>query len=415
MAYDAINVASLSKEYRIGAAAPHRSLIDAAGDWWKRKLSGAGEGAREFWALRDLSFSVKKGEAVGLIGHNGAGKSTLLKILSKITEPTSGEVTYRGHIGSLLEVGTGFHPQLSGRDNIYLSGAILGMRRREIARKFDEIVDFSGIEAFLDEPIKHYSSGMYLRLAFAVAAHLETDILLIDEVLAVGDLAFQHKCLGRMESIEREGRTIIFVSHNLTAIQSLCHRAILLDHGRITMDGPSDEVVRAYLAEQLGADAEGMSGFVWRAADKQFDGPVVPHHAEVRPEGGSAGDSVDTATPFIIEWEYTATAAGSIDQTCITVRDQQGLVLFDQSSWEPRRPYEMGKHKTQCLVPGHLFNNGNYLITIQFKRDGNTVLELPNALKVNVGDSDDGRNGYYGPWPGAIRPKLDFKTERIGP
>jgi lipopolysaccharide transport system ATP-binding protein len=410
----AIEARGLSKRYAVGSAAPHRSLIDALG-YWVRQVHKRGEQrAREFWAIRDVSLAIAPGESVGLIGHNGAGKSTLLKILSRITPPTEGQVRYRGRIGSLLEIGTGFHPQLSGRDNVYLSGAVLGMRHSEIRRKFDEIVDFSGIGAFIDEPVKHYSSGMYLRLAFAVAAHLETDILLVDEVLAVGDLAFQQKCLGRMESIEREGRTIIFVSHNLTAVQSLCHRAILLDHGRITMDGPSDEVVRTYLAEQHGANSDTMSGFVWRAADKQFDGPVSPHRAEVRPEGAAAGESIDTATPFVVEWEYSATVPGSIDQTCITVRDEQGLLIFDQSSWEPKKPYSKGKHRTRCVVPGHLFNNGTYLITIQFKRDGNTVLELPNALKVKVGDSDDGRNGYYGPWPGVIRPRLDFTTERIG-
>ena len=405
----AIEVSALSKQYRVGTASPHRSLIDAAGDWWRHKRSGSA-GVREFWALRDVSLTVEQGEAVGLIGHNGAGKSTLLKILSRITEPTSGQVTYRGRIGSLLEVGTGFHPQLSGRDNVYLSGAILGMSRREIARKFDEIVDFSGVEAFLDEPIKHYSSGMYLRLAFAVAAHLETDILLVDEVLAVGDLAFQQKCLGRMERIEREGRTIVFVSHNLTAVQSLCRRAIALSEGKIMCDGPVDQVIAAFVAEQTG-------GRELAASAREFE----PHAAytNVRPLRASAapvpadGRPIDTATEFAIEWDYDVLGDGVIDQANITVHDSQGLLLFDQAPWTLPEPISAGSYRTRCVIPGYVLNDGRYFVSFQFTRNGQIVLDLPRALTVDVVDSSEGRFGWYGKWPGVIRPKLEWTTERL--
>ena len=212
-------------------------------------------GARSIWALKDVSFDINRGEVVGIIGRNGAGKSTLLKILSEITEPTEGRVEIHGRVGSLLEVGTGFHPELTGRENVYLNGAILGMKRAEIERKFDEIVAFAEVEKFIDTPVKHYSSGMYLRLAFAVAAHLEPEILIVDEVLAVGDAAFQKKCLGKMAGVAKEGRTVLFVSHNMPAITRLCERAILLDEGRLLQDGVSHQVVKAYLNAGLGTTA----------------------------------------------------------------------------------------------------------------------------------------------------------------
>lgn len=253
----AIVVRDLGKEYELGDGAGAfryealRDHIVQAGRSLARRLSDPSRRvpAREkFWALRDVSLEVARGQVVGIIGRNGAGKSTLLKILSRITRPTVGYADLHGRVGSLLEVGTGFHPELTGRENVFLNGAILGMRRAEIVRAFDAIVDFAGVSAFLDTPVKRYSSGMYVRLAFAVAAHLETEILLVDEVLAVGDVEFQRKCLGKMQSVVREGRTVLFVSHNMAAVKSLCDRAVLLDAGRVTVDGPVDEVVDAYLA-----------------------------------------------------------------------------------------------------------------------------------------------------------------------
>jgi lipopolysaccharide transport system ATP-binding protein len=244
-----IRVEGLSKQYRIGQRQAHDTLRDQLMHWISRPWSRAPAPSAqdEFWALRDVSFEVRQGERLGIIGRNGAGKSTLLKILSRITEPSAGRVALGGRVASLLEVGTGFHPELSGRENIYLNGAVLGMRRAEIARKFDAIVDFAEIDNFLDTPVKRYSSGMYVRLAFAVAAHLEPEILVIDEVLAVGDVRFQKKCLGKMREIGQSGRTVLFVSHNMQAIRQLCERAILLDGGRALADGPSAQVVERYL------------------------------------------------------------------------------------------------------------------------------------------------------------------------
>jgi lipopolysaccharide transport system ATP-binding protein len=263
----AIVVSGVGKQYRLGATtgafryeALRDQIAEAGGALVRRVLrsgSGAPRAASTFWALRQIDFSIPRGQVVGVIGRNGAGKSTLLKILSRITPPTEGFAELHGRVGSLLEVGTGFHPELTGRENIFLNGAILGMRHAEISRSFDAIVDFSGVAAFLDTPVKRYSSGMYVRLAFAVAAHLETEILLVDEVLAVGDAEFQRKCLGKMHSVVKEGRTILFVSHNMAAVKALCDRVVLLEGGRVVLDGPVDEAVDAYLAQAVTSTADG--------------------------------------------------------------------------------------------------------------------------------------------------------------
>jgi lipopolysaccharide transport system ATP-binding protein len=262
----AIEISALAKSYRLGTGwrqgrTLRESLMSTAAAPWRtlRRLAGKGRadggaGEREFWALRDVSFDVQPGEVVGIVGRNGAGKSTLLKILSRVTEPTDGEAVLRGRVGSLLEVGTGFHQELTGRENIFLNGAILGMSRREIARRFDEIVAFAEVERFLDTPVKRYSSGMYVRLAFAVAAHLEPEILIVDEVLAVGDLQFQKKCLGQMGKVARSGRTVLFVSHNMAAVQNLCHKAVLLEQGRLRKAGDCADVLAAYLRAGGGAE-----------------------------------------------------------------------------------------------------------------------------------------------------------------
>src|SRR5262245_50952554 len=247
----AIHVEHLRKRYEIGALAARpagsiREAFAATADRLTRRR--AGERAH-VWAVDGVSFSAQQGEVIGVIGRNGAGKSTLLKILSRITKPTSGFAEIRGRVGSLLEVGTGFHPELTGRDNIFLNGSMLGMRKHEIERRFDEIVGFSGVEKFIDTPVKRYSSGMYVRLAFAVAAHLEPEVLLVDEVLAVGDAEFQKKCLGKMESVVRNGRTVLFVSHNMAAVKALCPRVLLLDHGRVASDGPADAVIDRYIVD----------------------------------------------------------------------------------------------------------------------------------------------------------------------
>jgi len=261
----AVRAENLSKLYRIGERDRYFTLRDTIMNFVRRPLarfSDNGNGVSSsslaestIWALKDVSFEVKRGEVVGIIGRNGAGKSTLLKILSRITQPTEGEARIYGRVGSLLEVGTGFHGELTGRENTYLNGAILGMKKVEIDRKFDEIVDFSGVEKFLDTPVKHYSTGMHVRLAFAVAAHLEPDILIVDEVLAVGDARFQKKCLNKMQDVGQQGRTVLFVSHNMQAITRLCKRTILLDEGKIIADGPSHKVVGVYLNSGRGTTA----------------------------------------------------------------------------------------------------------------------------------------------------------------
>ena len=250
-----IRVDRLGKKYRLGhQAARYKTLRDVLTSWLKKPIGGDGPAGpaaadREFWALKQVSFEVRKGEVVGVIGRNGAGKSTLLKLLSRITEPTEGGADIHGRVGSLLEVGTGFNPELTGRENVFLNGAILGMRRAEIAAKFDEIVAFAEVEAFIDTPVKHYSSGMYMRLAFAVAAHLEPEVLVVDEVLAVGDAQFQKKCLGRMGEVSRQGRTVLFVSHNMQAVQALCQTALILKNGRVAAHGPAADLVPQYVRE----------------------------------------------------------------------------------------------------------------------------------------------------------------------
>src|SRR5262245_45667287 len=255
MSHIAIEVGKLSKQYRIGVLKNRHDtlrdqVMDAVGSLFRRNDHST-QNADTFWALKDLSFEIKQGETVGILGPNGAGKSTLLKILSRITKPTSGFAEIRGRVASLLEVGTGFHPELTGRENIFLNGAILGMKRAEIRRKFDAIVDFSGVEKFIETPVKRYSSGMYVRLAFAVAAHLQPDILIVDEILSVGDMAFQRKCLGKMESVATEGRTVLFVSHNTGVIRSLCKEAYWLQQGQLVMTGQAVDVVDSYLMKML--------------------------------------------------------------------------------------------------------------------------------------------------------------------
>ena len=255
-----ISVEGLSKRYRIGHQLAGQETFREMLGRKARGLLGGGRGElagaeEDFWALKDVSFEVRQGEALGVIGRNGAGKSTLLKVLSRITPPTEGRVTLRGKVASLLEVGTGFHPELTGRENIFLNGAILGMSRYDIAQRFDEIVDFAEVERFLDTPVKRYSSGMYVRLAFAVASHMEPEILVIDEVLAVGDLVFQKKCLGKMQNVARSGRTVLFVSHNMQTVSGLTDRCLLLENGQVAAQGPTEEVIQRYLANNAGHEA----------------------------------------------------------------------------------------------------------------------------------------------------------------
>jgi lipopolysaccharide transport system ATP-binding protein len=325
-----IELEGISKRYQLGRIGS-TTIRDSLERGWNR-LRGTGDNGKgtrgEFWALENLSFQIAPGEMVGVIGENGAGKSTLLKILSRITEPTRGEAVLRGRPASLLEVGTGFHPDLSGRENIFLNGAILGMRRREIEKKFDEIVAFSEVEQFIDTPVKRYSSGMYVRLAFAVAAHLEPDILLVDEVLAVGDAAFQKKCLGKMGSVTREGRTVLFVSHNMASILALCGRAILLKAGRLISDGPPGEVVRSYLKSTSAEETV----ILEQRADRAGDGSA--RFLSCKVESTDAGQFVSSTSRLRFTLAYKSSGPLRHVRFLITLYDytRTGIYLFDSDA-----------------------------------------------------------------------------------
>lgn len=360
MARPIIEIKGISKRYRLGQI----GLTSLRAELERRLRRGApAESPADFWALRDVSFEVQPGEVVGIVGRNGAGKSTLLKILSEITEPTSGEIVLRGRTASLLEVGTGFHPELSGRENIFLNGAILGMRRAEIARKFDEIVAFAEVDAFIDTPVKRYSSGMYVRLAFAVAAHLEPEILVIDEVLAVGDHAFQQKCLGKMNEVaQREGRTVLFVSHNMAAVSRLCSRAVQLDGGRLAAVGPASEIVERYLARAADVQSE------WRRpADRAVRGKVSFVAGRVLDARGQPAAVLSHESPVTVELECAEHAVTAPWVLRVSVYDRQGHELFsthDTETPNPRRPRAGATLRARCTFPASLLRPGVYLVGV---------------------------------------------------
>jgi lipopolysaccharide transport system ATP-binding protein len=395
-----IKIENLSKQYRLGASSsgPDRSLREAVGDlarWPGRQVrklfSGPATTAstrptREtIWALKDVSFEVGAGEVVGIIGRNGAGKSTLLKIVSRITDPTEGLVRLKGRVGSLLEVGTGFHPELSGRENIYLNGAILSMTRREIRSKFDEIVAFAGIETFLDTPVKHYSSGMYIRLAFAVAAHLESEILLIDEVLAVGDMEFQKRCLGKMDSVARSGRTVLFVSHNLAAIQHLCHRLVLLSHGQVQRVGTCTEVVGEYLNSSAAGTSSG------ETALSSFRPPgFIPVIQEVvlRDSKGRAADYICSGDSLTIEIRYDSPVTLHNPILSILVETTLGERLFYLLTLSQHGPISTLPQRgvATCHVPELPLMPGSYKLSIFCAEYGQEkdMDSLERAVTLNV-------------------------------
>ena len=372
------------------------------------------------WALRDVSFEVQQGEVLGIIGRNGAGKSTLLKLLSRITEPTSGRAVIRGRISSLLEVGTGFHPELTGRENLYMNGTILGMAKKEIDRKFDEIVDFSGVEKFLDTPVKRYSSGMQVRLAFAVAAHLEPEILVIDEVLAVGDADFQKRCFGKMRDVASQGRTVLIVSHNMGSITSLCPEAMLLEQGRLAASGPSSQVVQRYLGRN--SDSGAVADFL---GDGRHVGDelAVLLRAWIEDEEGDAIHEVDIRQPFCIKMEYDLlSATPEPPYANIHVLDQRGEYVFCSGGRNCRHSdVPAGRYQAECRIPGNLMNDGCYFIglALTFTHNGIHVSFFEkDALSITVRDPvldtvGTIRCGYAGPMPGAVRPRLDWRIERI--
>ncbi len=424
----AIRVENLGKEYHIGVQQPaYRTIRETMSQAVKRPFRRAGRllrgeatGAAEldeiFWALRDVSFDVDHSEVVGLIGRNGAGKSTLLKILSRITEPTEGHARIRGRIGSLLEVGTGFHQELTGRENVYLNGAILGMKRTEIEQKFDEIVAFAEVEKFIDTPVKHYSSGMKVRLAFAVAAHLEPEILLVDEVLAVGDARFQKKCLNKMQNVGQEGRTIIFVSHNMGAITRLCERAILLEDGRIVQDGLAHKVVAAYLQSGLGTTA----AREWPDERDAPGGEVVRLRAvRVCAEDGRVSDVMDIRRPIAVEMAYDVLKPGYVLLPHFHFQNEEGIKLFVANDLDPewrQRPRPVGHYVSRAWLPGNLLAEGTIFVHAVLMTLNPPIRQFfeGDVLSFQVVDSPDGdsaRGDYAGSMPGLIRPMLDWETQ----
>jgi lipopolysaccharide transport system ATP-binding protein len=420
-----IRVKNLGKRYDLGSRqAGYTTLRESVLETLRapldmlRRRNGESE---ILWALNDVSFEVQQGEVLAIIGRNGAGKSTLLKVLSRITEPTIGRVELYGRVGSLLEVGTGFHPELSGRENISLSGAILGMKREEITRKFDEIVSFAEIEKFIDTPVKRYSSGMYMRLAFAVAAHLEPEILLVDEVLAVGDAAFQKKCLGKMADVANEGRTVIFVSHNMTAVNQLCPRSILFVDGRIRLDGKTSDVIAGYL-QGSGAAAE----YVWRDLHRAPGNENVRLHAVRIKSAGTIKNEVDIDKEISIEVEFWNRVPG-VRNLCTTiyVLDGLGTVVLSTGSTPAAnsrseewfgKPHPAGLFRATCTFPENFFNEGLYSINVYIATLGPISVEVdaPQVLSFTVFDSGVMREpGGGSRWPGVIRLRLPWQTEYL--
>jgi len=388
MSTPAIRVSGLSKMYHVargrrrGSTMLREALVDGVSALWRRDRKG--KGADPLWALRGATFTIERGDVVGLIGHNGAGKSTLLKILSRITAPTEGRAEIYGKVSSLLEVGTGFHPELTGRENVYLNGAILGMTKQEIDRKFDEIVAFSEIERFLDMPVKRYSSGMQVRLAFSVAAHLEPDILLVDEVLAVGDAAFQRKSLGKMSGVAESGRTIVFVSHNMAAIHNLCRRTIVLRGGQIVFDGPTDEAIKEYLGF---IEAQAVRAFEDNP-DRRGDGLVRFTGATITDETGRATQFLVAGRPATISFTYENPQRFRRAVWGMKLHNQLGVVVADFHSQYTGVDAELAERGVlSCHIPTLPLPLGHYRVSVWMTVYGRITDSLPNAALFEVQSS----------------------------
>jgi lipopolysaccharide transport system ATP-binding protein len=416
----AIRVEELGKQYRIGLT-PTRyrtlreSLVESINLPAKIKRRNNGEALDKIWALRDITFDVKKGQVLGVIGRNGAGKSTLLKILSRVTEPSEGFAEIHGQVGSLLEVGTGFHPELTGRENIYLNGAILGMNKSEIDLKFDQIVSFAEVEQFIDTPVKRYSSGMYLRLAFAVAAHLEPDILVVDEVLAVGDAEFQRRCLGKMSDVARQGRTVLFVSHNMSAILRLTEEAILLDKGHLVLRAKTQETVDYYMSTGYAQTGER----IWEADEvSESARPFRPVALRLFDQKGRIVDTVRSTEPITIKVEYELQAAITglrVGLYLMTTRGEYVFTSFDTDQPEMYERFSVrpeGYYRSSCELPANFLNEGRYVLGInassfRVKR----YFQDEQALTFTVDVA--GAPGMQ--WPenrlGPVRPALDWSIE----
>jgi ABC-type polysaccharide/polyol phosphate transport system ATPase subunit len=421
----AIRVEGVSKQFRIGASpARYATLRDTIANMATAPLRAAkamvhrdqndADAASHFWALKDVSFDVRPGEVIGLIGRNGAGKSTMLKILTRITEPTEGWAEIRGRVGSLLEVGTGFHPELTGRENVYLNGAILGMGRAEINARFDEIVAFAEVDRFIDTPVKHYSSGMYLRLAFAVAAHLQPEVLLVDEVLAVGDSSFQEKCLGKMGDVAKEGRTVVFVSHNMVAVNLLCERVVWLSEGHVRAIGPAAQIVRDYLLERpasrrTNTAAAGKSG--------QSATAVTLHSVDLTlQDDATPRSAMAFNSPIVVRIPYDVNAALDDFRIAVSVQDLRGIDVFeswitDKEKPDPR-PFSVspGTYRSTCVIPPRLLLPGSYNLKVTAFIPKRGTLDQLDDLRFAVTEE-----GYYDVFTnryGVVAPLLGWNTEK---
>ncbi len=371
-----------------------------------------------FWSLKDISFNVQKGEVIGILGRNGAGKSTLLKILSRITEPTAGRAVVRGRVVSLLEVGTGFHPELTGRENVFLNGAILGMKRAETARKFDEIVAFSEVGAFIDTPVKRYSSGMYVRLAFAVAAHLEPEILMIDEVLAVGDAAFQKKCLGKMSEVRQQhGRTVFFVSHNMGAIRSLCESAILIDAGHLAMHGTPQDVISHYLSSTISKQNESEGLIFWNADTEPAPGTDEICLRGIKLIGGQGLTQAvfEADQPIKVEIHYQVLSRLRGIRFKLSVMTQEGEIAFVATDHSFQQEMQTpGMYRTVCQIPGRLLNCRDYLLSISCEIPGERMLIAPGEyLGFTISGAGNQSSHFPEVWPGVVCPKVEWLVEKL--
>lgn len=436
MSIESIHLDNVCKRFRLGTANEYGRLTEAIASnamKWLRRSSTPKPNSRNdsptqqmedgwFWALRDIDLSIPTGDIVGIVGRNGAGKSTLLKILSRIVTPTQGRVGVRGRVGSLLEVGTGFHPELTGRENVFLNGALLGMPRAEIKRRFDEIVAFAEIDSFLDTPVKRYSSGMAVRLAFAVAAHLEPDVLIIDEVLSVGDQAFQRKCLGKASQLGDQGRTILIVSHNLSAVANLCRRAVLMQNGKIVADGTPESIIEQYLSDSQSGGGQRSWG----------DDESAPSSNEVRLQAISVrGNGVDAPTgevdidrEIVVAVDYKVLSNNAKVSVQIQVKDETGSYVFWSAnapsmslSSDPwfDKPHPCGMYRSECRIPPNFLNDTRYFISVLIGPEvGVTSVRQESVLSFLVHDTGVMRQEYTGSWHGpVIRPRLDWKTQSL--
>ncbi len=416
-----IEVDGLGKSYRLGTIGTGTIAGELARAWSRLRgrpdpttpvdtaSPGRAQG-RTFHALSGVSFHLRQGEVLGVIGRNGAGKSTLLKLLSRITAPTAGAIRMKGRVASLLEVGTGFHPDLTGRENIHLNGAILGMGRREIEAKMDAIIAFSGIEHHIDTPVKRYSSGMKVRLGFAVAAHLDPEILIVDEVLAVGDAEFQRKCLGKMKDVSTSGRTILFVSHNMTAVLSLCTRVIWIDGGRVAADGDPQEVVSAYLASY----AEGGEEVSWPPGEGPGNELVRITHAAMVPPGAGAPITMRTSFGIRIGLDNAGITDDDLNIGLRVLSDHdQVLFASTQADAGPRPSVPPGRFEVECRIPGDLMNEGTYHVAITAFRGARLLFMTERVLTFTV-HAGERRGAWFGRQAGLVRPRLDWHALQAG-